>query len=41
MILGPGRDLFFVINQGWSAADSDVIPTGTSVALKIGYTIRL
>ena len=41
MILGPGRDLFFVVNSGWDAEGSDLVPVGTSVAIKVGYTFRL
>jgi hypothetical protein len=40
VLLGPGRDLFFVVNQGWDSANSDIIPTSTGVALKVGYTFR-
>jgi hypothetical protein len=40
VLLGPGRELFFVVNQGWDATGSDIIPTATGVALKIGYTFR-
>jgi hypothetical protein len=38
-ILGPGRELFFVVNQGWDTSDG-ITPTGTGVALKLGYTLR-
>ncbi|MFT4710325.1 MAG: hypothetical protein ACI8Q9_001453 [Planctomycetota bacterium] len=40
MILGPGRDLFFVVNSGWNVEGSDLIPVSTSAALKVGYTFR-
>jgi len=39
-ILGPGRELFFVVNQGWDTRDGGFTPTGTDVALKLGYTLR-
>lgn len=39
-ILGPGREAFFVVNQGWDRSEGGLSPTGTDVALKLGYTLR-
>ena len=39
-ILGPGRELFFVVNQGWDASGTSLTTTGTNVAIKLGYTLR-
>ena len=40
-ILGPGRELFLVLDQGWAVLDEGFGPTGTAATIKVGYTFRL
>ncbi len=40
VILEPGRDLFFVFNQGWSTFDDSITPTETDARFKVSYTFR-
>jgi hypothetical protein len=40
-IFEPGRDLFFVVNQGWNTIDSGFAPTGTDLRFKVAYNIRI
>ncbi len=40
MILEPGRDLFMVVNQGWSTFEDGFAPTSTDLRFKISYTFR-
>ena len=39
-IFEPGRELFFVVNQGWEANADTIAPTATEVSVKFGYTLR-
>lgn len=39
-IIEPGRDLFFVLNQGWSTFDNSLTPITTDLRAKIVYTMR-
>jgi len=39
-ILAPGRELFFVINQGWTANADTFSPTDLEVSAKVGYAFR-
>jgi hypothetical protein len=39
-ILEPGRDLFVVLNQGWSTLGDEFSPVATDLRAKIVYTMR-
>ncbi len=39
-IVEPGRELFFVVNQGWEAGGGDYAPVVTELTAKVGYTFR-
>ena len=39
-ILEPGRDLFLVLNQGWSTFDDGFAPVSTDLRVKVAYTFR-
>jgi len=40
IIFEPGRDLFLVLNQGWSTLDDQFASTSTDLRFKVGYTFR-
>ena len=40
-ILGPGRELFLVLDQGWAVQEHGFGATGTAATVKVGYTVRL
>jgi hypothetical protein len=40
MIIEPGRDLFFVLNQGWSTLEDELNATETALRFKVSYTFR-
>jgi hypothetical protein len=40
-IFEPGRELFFVLNQGWNTIDGGFVPTSTNLRFKIAYNIRI
>ncbi len=39
-IFEPGREAFFVVNQGWDMTGDHIVPIKTSVLMKLGYTFR-
>jgi len=39
-IVAPGRDVFLVLNQGWTTFDEGVAPVSTDLRFKVGYTFR-
>lgn len=40
VILEPGRDFYFVINQAYEAHHDTLRPTGTTASAKVGWTFR-
>lgn len=39
-IMEPGRDLFLVLNQGWSTFDDHLAPTSSDLRFKVSYNMR-
>ncbi|MFT7484970.1 MAG: hypothetical protein ACI9F9_000816 [Candidatus Paceibacteria bacterium] len=39
-IFEPGRDLFLVLNQGWTSLDDNLAATSTDLRVKVSYTFR-
>lgn len=39
-IIEPGRDLFFVLNQGWNTYGESFVPLSTDLRFKLAYNVR-